>query len=45
MLGVRAEDFVARPHQHQFEAMAQFILSHPMFYKTKFVNSTFVKFC
>ncbi|HEV8082375.1 MAG TPA: hypothetical protein VGP55_04195 [Chitinophagaceae bacterium] len=40
-----AQGFVARQHQHQFEAIAQFILSHPMFYKTKLINSAFVKFC
>ncbi len=26
----RADGFVARHHQHQFEAPAQFILTHPM---------------
>ncbi len=45
MLRVRVDAFVARHHQHQFEAIAQFNLSHPIFYKTKLINPTFIKFC
>ncbi len=45
MLRVRADGFVARQHQHQFAVMAQFILSYPMFYKTKLINPAFIKFC
>jgi len=49
MLDVRADGFVVRQHQHQFKAIARFILSHPIFYKIKFdgyriVNSAFLKF-
>ncbi len=30
-----ADDLATWQHQHKFEAIAQFILSHPMFYKIK----------
>lgn len=45
MLGVRTDGFVARLRQHQYEAIPQFILSHPMFYYIKFVDSAFIKIC
>lgn len=35
MLDVRADGFVVREDQHQFEAIAQFILIDPIFYKLK----------
>jgi hypothetical protein len=35
--------FVAGHHQHQYEAVASFFLSHPMHYYSKLINSGFIK--
>ena len=36
MPGVRADDFEARHHQHQFEPIAQFTLYYPTFVAVKY---------